>query len=126
MSEEDVLKQQKKIIKINAITSCILFITISFCFFINKPSYPLGLIFGLIVSSLNHWLLYVFSGRILLYGAETKKKAFIYYFLRMFIFALGLTLCLLLDFFKIYYLSWITYLIPFFTLYIVIILVMRK
>ena len=126
MSEEDVLKQQKKIIKINAITSCILFIAISFCFFINKPSYPLGLIFGLIVSSLNHWLLYVFSGRILLYGAEVKKKSLFYYFLRMFIFALGLTLCLLLDFFKIYYLSWITYLIPFITLYIAIILVMRK
>ena len=126
MSEEEVLKQQKKIIRINLFISCILFVIISFCFFIKKPSYPLGLVLGLVISSLNHWLLYIFSGRILLFGAETRKKAFLYYFLRMIIFSCGLTLCLLLDYFKIYILSWITYLVPFFTLYIVIIFVMRK
>ncbi|MGN1295358.1 MAG: hypothetical protein ACI4U5_03025 [Bacilli bacterium] len=126
MSEEEVLKQQKKIIFLNLLFSIVIFLCLSFCFFINKKQYPLGILLGTFIASINHWLLYLFSGRILLFGAETKKKAFIYYLLRMFIFAMGLTLCLLLDYFHVYVLSWITYLVPFVSLYIILIFVMRK
>lgn len=126
MEDNEVKTEQIKIIKINLIVCLICFILSSFCFFFGWISYPLGFLLGALCATIDHLLLFYFSGEILKQGSNVKFKAFIYYLSRILIFALGLTICLLLDYFKLFIFSWITYLIPFFSLKIVLVIIMRK
>lgn len=126
MNNEDVIKEQKHIFRVFLLVSLIIVLLSSFCFFIGFMNIPLGYILGTIFALLNHFLLIKYTEVLFLESYRAKKLTYLFYILRLLSFAIGFTICLLLDHFSINFFFWGSYLAAFMFFKIILVIIMKK
>lgn len=87
----------------------VIFILMSFCFFIGYKEIPLGFLLGSIISVANYQFIYLFTG-LLLSGDEkgARSRWTFFYLLRFMLYAVGLVLALALQKFNYNIFAWYT------------------
>lgn len=115
-------REMKKVLICLVCAYLVSFILLIPLFFFGYKEYPLGIIIGGGVGTLNTFLLYRYAESIT-HIQGSRKVTFLCYIGRYFIYGVGLLLCLLLEYFDIRLFSWVTcaicYMFPLITIIIV-------
>ena len=100
-------REMKKVLICLASAYLVSFILLIPLFFFGYKEYPLGIIIGGGVATLNTFLLYRYAENIT-HIEGSRKVTFLCYVGRYFLYGAGLLLCLLLEHFDIRLFSWVT------------------